>query len=339
MTNLDDRLREAAASLEPNEAPIPPFKGVRRRARRRQMLGVTGALVVIAAVTFAGVSATRDRDKVLVQNPGPTSTTVAPSTTTNSTTTTTTTVPVELSDVTVYLIANEHLVAAGRRSSWDATPEGAVRELLSGPVSPLEQDLGFSSAIPAGTILHSVSFDGSTAIVDLSQHFTSGGGSLSMEARVAQVVFTVTQFAGIDHVRFRIDGTPVSTIGGEGLMVDNVDRAAFANVTPLILVESPTPGQTVRAPLHVHGISNTFEATVNYTLTDPSGVVCPACAEHVIKESFTMATAGTGIWGTFDFDIPFDVQHAGPIVLEVYENSAKDGTRVHQTTIRLEVQP
>ena len=25
---------------------------------------------------------------------------------------------------------------------------------------------------------------------------------------------------------------------------DNVDRAAFANITPLILVESPTPGQT-----------------------------------------------------------------------------------------------
>ena len=127
--------------------------------------------------------------------------------------------------------------------------------------------------------------------------------------------------------------------GPEGVNVDNVDRAAFENITPLILVESPTPGQTVGAPLHVHGISNTFEATVNYTLTDPSGVVCPACAEHVIKEGFTMATAGTGTWGTFDFDIPFTVERAGPIVLEVYENSAKDGTRVHQTTIPLEVQP
>ena len=52
MTNLDDRLRNAAASLEPNEAPIPPFKGVQQRARRRRMIGVTGALVVIAAVTF-----------------------------------------------------------------------------------------------------------------------------------------------------------------------------------------------------------------------------------------------------------------------------------------------
>lgn len=339
MTNLDDRLREAAASLEPNEAPIPPFKGVQRRARRRQMLGVTGALVVIAAVTFAGVSATRDRDKVLVQNPGPTSTTVAPTTTTNSTTTTTTTVPVEFSDVTIYLIANEHVVAAGREVAGPATPEAAVRALLAGPAGAIESDLGFSSAIPSGSDVHSVTVDGSTATVDLTRQFEIGGGSLSMEARVAQVVFTVTQFAGIDHVRFRIDGAPVTTIGGEGLMVDNVDRAAFANVTPLILVESPLPGQTVGAPLHVRGMSNTFEATVNYTLTDPSGVVCPACAEHVIKEGFTMATAGTGIWGTFDFDIPFDVQHAGPIVLEVYENSAKDGTRVHQTTIRLDVQP
>jgi hypothetical protein len=336
MTNLDDRLREAAASLEPNEPPIPPFRGVQQRARRRRAIGSAGAVVVLVAVTFAAVSTTRDHGRVTVATPRSTSTTVAPTTAT----TTTTTAPVaDLNDVTVYLIANEHLVAARRGTTGDATPENAVRALLNGPAGPAESDLGFTTAIPTGTLLHSVTVDGPVATVDLSQEFASGGGSLSMEARVAQVVFTVTQFAGIDHVRFRIDGTPVTTIGGEGLMVDNVDRAAFANVTPLILVESPTPDQIVRAPLHVHGISNTFEATVNYTLTDPTGVVCPACAEHVIKESFTMATAGTGIWGTFDFDIPFEVQHAGPIVLEVYENSAKDGTRVNLTRLRLEVQP
>jgi spore germination protein GerM len=299
------------------------------------MMGAAGAVVVAVAATFAVASTTRSHDRVIVQNPAPTSTTLAPTTTT----TTAPTAPVEFSDVTIYLIAKEHLVAAGREVAGPATPEAAVRALLAGPSGAIEGDLGFSSAIPSGSDVHSVTVDGSVATVDLTRQFEIGGGSLSMEARAAQVVFTVTQFAGIDHVRFRIDGTPVTTLGGEGLMVDDVDRAAFTNVTPLILVESPTPGQTVRAPLHVHGISNTFEATVNYTLTDPSGVVCSACAEHVLEEGFTMATAGTGIWGTFDFDIPFDVERAGPIVLDVYEISAKDGTRVHQTTIPLDVQP
>ena len=39
MTNLDDRLRDAAASLGPSEGPVPAFKGVRQRALRRRMLG------------------------------------------------------------------------------------------------------------------------------------------------------------------------------------------------------------------------------------------------------------------------------------------------------------
>src|SRR6185503_5702516 len=148
-----------------------------------------------------------------------------------------------------------------------------------------------------------------------------GGGGLSMEARVAQVVFTVTHFAGIDHVRFRIDGAQVTTIGstiaGEAVNVDNVDRAAFANVTPLILVESPTPGQTVGAPLNVRGMSNTFEAGINYTLYDSTGAV--------LVEGYTTATAGTGTWGTFDFDVAYTVPRAEPGRLSVYELSAKDG--------------
>jgi spore germination protein GerM len=336
MTSVDDRLRRAAASLGQGGEPIPPFKGVHQRARRRRMMAGAGAVVVAVAAAFALATTTRGRDRVIVQNPGPTSTTLAPSTTT----TTAPKAPVtDLSEVTVYLIANEHVVAAGREVEGAATPEAAVRALLAGPVGAIESDLGFTSAIPAGTVLHSVSVDGSVATVDLSQQFASGGGSLSMQARVAQVVFTVTQFMPIDHVRFRLDGTPVSTIGGEGLIVDNVDRAAFAGVTPLILVESPTPGETVGAPLHVRGMSNTFEATVNYTVTDSNYPnVCSACAEGVLAEGYTTATAGTGTWGTFDFDIAFDVERAGPILLSVYEISPKDGTRVHETTVPLEVQ-
>ena len=71
------------------------------------------------------------------------------------------------------------VVAAGRRTTGGATPENAVRALLTEPVDSIERDLGFTSAIPAATVLHSVTVDGSIATVDLSQEFTSGGGSLS----------------------------------------------------------------------------------------------------------------------------------------------------------------
>jgi hypothetical protein len=347
MTSLDDRLRAAAQSLEPSGEPIPPFGRVRQRARRRRMMGAAGAVAVLVAVTVAAVSTTRDRDRVLVANPGSTSTTLAPTTTiatttSIATTTTTTTLkaPVTLSKVTIYLMTNLHLVAAGRAVEGAATPEAALRALLAGPVGSIEGDLGFTSEIPTGTVLRSVTVDGSVATVDLSGEFASIVDNPSTQARVGQVVFTVTQFPNIDHVRFRIDGTAVSTLGGGGFLpVDNVDRAAFPGVTPWILVESPTPGQTVGAPLHVRGMSNTFEATVNYTLTDVNHQVCSACAEGVIKEGFTTATSGSGTWGTFEFDIAFNVERAGPVLLSVYEISAENGMRFNETTIPLEVEP
>jgi germination protein M len=336
MTSVDDRLRRAATSLGQDGVPIPPFKGVRQRARRRRVMQGAGVILVAVAATFAVAATTSGHDRVLVQNPAPTSTTLPPRTTS----TTTPKAPVAgRSAVTVYLVADDHIVAAGREVAGPATPEAAVRALVDGPVTAVERSLGFMSAIPPGTVLHSVTVDGPVATVDLSAQFASGLGLFAEQARVAQIVFTVTQFAGIDHVRFRIDGAPLSTTP-EGVRVDNVDRAAFANITPLILVESPTPGETVGAPLHVRGMSNTFEATVNYTVTDPRYPnVCPACADGVLAEGHTTATAGTGTWGTFEFDIAFDVRRAGPILLSVYENSAKDGTRVHETTIPLEVQP
>jgi len=41
-----------------------------------------------------------------------------------------------------------------------------------------------------------------------------------MLTRVAQVVYTVTQFPAVQRVAFRLDGKPVSAIGGEGVVVD-----------------------------------------------------------------------------------------------------------------------
>lgn len=330
MTNLDDRLRDAAASLGPNEGPVPAFKGVRQRARRRRMMGAFGAGALVVAVSFAAVSTTSGPRKVIVQNPdlsSTTSTSLAPSTTTTSTTSPP---PVELNDVAVYVVKDDHIVAAGRKVEGAATPEAAVRALIDGPVSDAERNLGFITAIPTGTVLHSVTVDGQVATVDLSAPFASGLGIFAEQARVAQIVFTVTQFAPIDRVRFRIDGTPLLTTP-EGVNVDNVDRAAFANITPLILVESPWPAQTVRAPLHVRGMSNTFEATVNYTLFDASGVI--------VDEGFTNATSGSGTWGTFEFDIAPPPELTGPVRLSVYEASAKDGSHVNETTIPLVLQP
>jgi hypothetical protein len=275
--------------------------------------------LLVCSITTLGIAACGSSSKTSVPT-----TSVAPTSAPATTTT-----PAADVAVTAYLVEHEALVAVGRIVPGPAGPEAAMRALVAGPQGTLERDLSITSSIPAGTTVNGVQTADHVATVDVSKQFASGGGSQSMQARVAQVVFTVTQYPDVQRVRFALDGTVVKTIGGEGVMVDRIGRADVTNMLPAILVESPTIGAAVTSPLHVRGTSNTFEATVNYTLTDPDGLI--------LKEGVTTATAGTGTWGTFTFDIAFTVKRAGMGSLIVYDISPKDGTRAHIREIPLQM--
>jgi germination protein M len=284
----------------------------------------------IAIVTLGGILAGCGGS---AKSSSPTSTSSTAPTTPSSTRATSTTSAPAPTIVDAYFVRAQKLAAAGRSVPAPATPDAALRALMSGPRAGVEQDLGFTSNIPAGTTLNRVILTGDVATVDVSRSFATGGGSQSMQARVAQVVFTATQFPGIERVRFRLDGTAVTSIGGEGVMVDGVGRDAFANVTPAILVESPTPGETVGSTVHVRGIARTFEQTVNYTLTGPDGVVS--------KEGFTTAAGAkaTGSWGSFAFDVAFTTTRGGSAELNVHQLSSENGSHTDIVSIPLQVRP
>lgn len=177
------------------------------------------------------------------------------------------------------------------------------------------------TAIPEGTELLGIGIADGEATVDLSGAFASGGGSLSMQLRVAQVVFTLTQFDTVDTVSIELDGEAVDAIGGEGVPATDLDRLDVEAVTPLILVESPVPGETVTSPLEVTGTSNTFEANVQYAVTDGEGLI--------VDEGFTTATAGSGTWGTFSFTTTFEVPRPGLGAVIVFEEDAVTGEQVN----------
>lgn len=228
--------------------------------------------------------------------------------------------PVPTLAVAVYFARDEHIATAGRAVAVPAVARGAMEALLAGP-NAVERGLGMGSAIPAGTRLLGITIEGGTATVDLSPEFESGGGSLSMTTRVAQVVYTLTQFETVDRVTIRLDGKDVDAIGGEGVPAKNLMRDDFRDNTPLILVESPRPGEEVGTQIRVTGTSNTFEAALSWEVRDSSG--------KVIREGFATATAGTGTWGTFAFDVDLSGTDTGPITLVVFEVSAKDGSPVN----------
>ncbi len=278
------------------------------RPRTTQRLGtvlVAPVLVLLALVA----EACGDDD-----GGGSTTTTAAPSPTTEPSTTT---VPAEQPQVAVFFVRDEAVATAGRSVTAPAVARGALEALLDGP-DDLETGIGMTSAIPAGTELLDVGIADGVATVDLSGEFESGGGSLSMQLRVAQVVFTLTQFPTVDAVDLRLDGEAVDAIGGEGVPATDLDRAEFEGLTPLVLVESPTPGATVTGPFEVSGTSNTFEANVRYELTAADGAV--------LDEGFTTATAGTGTWGTFAVTV--DPGGAtGPATLVAFQTDEATGGR------------
>ncbi len=236
--------------------------------------------------------------------------------------------PAETMVIDAWFVKDEKLAVVHREVTQTvAVLRAAIEELLRG-ITFTDASYGLSTAIPDGTELRSVSLDGDTATIDLSSTFESGGGSLSMVARMAQLVFTATQFPNVERVELWLDGEPVEWIGGEGLVVvPPQTRRDYDGMSGAIVVESPGVGDAVSSPLRVTGEANVFEAVVSLELRDADG--------RVLVDTFTMATAGTGTWGTYDATLTFPPA-AGPLELEVYAVSPKDGSRIDRVVYPLE---
>lgn len=194
----------------------------------------------------------------------------------------------------------------------------AMKALLQGPTAP-ERAAGVATIIPSGTALGGLSISNGLGTVDLTTVYASGGGSLSEQFRLAQVVYTLTQFSTVKGVNFALDGKPVKTFSGEGIILDHPQtRSDYADLAPAITVDSPTIGQAVSSPVTVSGTANVFEATVSVWILDEHGAR--------IAETFTNATCGTGCRGTYSVSVSYHVTHDQPGTIEVFEASAQDGS-------------
>ena len=232
--------------------------------------------------------------------------------------TTVATGPVEY--VTLYYLEGEHLRAVPAEVVADAPSALNAVEAL------VENEHGRATAIPEDTEVNSVFVLDRTATVDLSREFESGGGSASMQARVAQVVYTLTQWQFIRRVSFELDGEPVEAIGGEGVPARNVLRRDLTNVLPPIFLDPPL--RWAASPLGVSGSASVFEGTVSLRL-EANG--------RTIAEGFATASEGGPGRGTFSTMLEFDVEEPTNATLVAFERSAEDGseTKVVRMPVRL----
>jgi spore germination protein GerM len=200
-----------------------------------------------------------------------------------------------------------------------AVATAALNALLAGPTDTEAGGRTITSAIPDGTALLGVTVKNGVATVDLSTEFDSGGGTASMQYRLAQVVYTLTQFSTVKSVVFQIEGETVTVFGGEGIVLDGpVDRADYADQLPSIFVDRPAYRAAIGNPARVTGNANVFEATFRVAILDASG--------KTLVDEQVMATCGTGCRGTFSVTLAYTVSKAQYGTLRAYDLSAKDGT-------------
>jgi spore germination protein GerM len=288
------------------------------------------ALVLSACGSGSGDSTTTTLE-VVTTAPTSTSTTTPLVTTTSEATTTSTTIP-EGMGVAAYFLLEEleedaggpFLVPVYREIPADSeVADVALEALVTGPTEDERAGTpSISSAIPEGTTVLGVEVDDAVAKVDLSDEFDDGGGSFSMFARLAQVVYTLTRIDGIGQVEFLIEGQPVTTFSSEGIVLDTPQqRSDYYDLLPPIFVDFPAWGQPVTSPIATSGLSNVFEAVSQVMLTDDDGLP--------LFEEMVMATCGTGCWGEFEIEIPYTIDREQFGALIVWEISAQDGSRVN----------
>lgn len=119
------------------------------------------------------------------------------------------------------------LAAVPLKVKGNDKPESAIAAALNALFNS-PPDKTMTTTVPAGTKLRSVRIKPEGIYVDLSKEFETGGGSLSMYGRVGQVLYTATSLNPKAPVFLMVEGKPLETLGGEGLMIDQpLTRSLF----------------------------------------------------------------------------------------------------------------
>ena len=220
-----------------------------------------------------------------------------------------------------------------------ATATAAMKALLAGPSAKERAATPqIETLIPDGTKLLGIEISGGLATVDLSAEFASLSpddawdlGMFELRGRLAQVTYTLTQFATIDRVSFKLEGKPVKVLFGmpdpdngssEEIALDKpVTRATYRDhYLPLIFVDRPAWGAALLNPGRVTGLANVFEAQFRIALLDRN--------DKVLVDVPVVASCGTGCWGTFDVTLSYHVSRAQWGTLRVWDISEYSGKPV-----------
>jgi spore germination protein GerM len=111
------------------------------------------------------------------------------------------------------------LVANPMTFQKSVKPERVLQTAFETLLTQPPKDAKYTTAIPPGTKLLSLSTNKTGTHIDLSQEFASGGGSASMSSRLAQVIYTASTSSDHDPIWISVEGQPLENLGQEGIVV------------------------------------------------------------------------------------------------------------------------
>lgn len=121
-------------------------------------------------------------------------------------------------DENLKLTPEEGKTPSKAPESQNTSVKRALTRLLASTGKP-EEEGKKSSAIPPTTKLLGTSVKPSGIFINLSKEFAEGGGSTSMQARLAQILYTATERNTKAKVWINVEGKKLESLGGEGIEV------------------------------------------------------------------------------------------------------------------------
>lgn len=116
----------------------------------------------------------------------------------------------------------------------------------------------------------------------------------------------------------------------------NQPEPLVRDAAPKIVIENeafkvfePTPNTKVKDKVVVKGLAKVWEATIQYEFED---------GHFILDEGFTTASEGAPGWGEFEITIGLENAVNGSARVIIYEESAKDGSRLNELIIPIIVE-
>ncbi len=249
-----------------------------------------------------------------------TSTVVHSTTTTKPGSTTSTTVP-PVRTFNLFFVRGSVLGVANRTVGTVQDPRyAALENLVQGP-NASEASQGLGTEIPQGTVVRGLQIKSGVATINFSPNFVAPGSPSSLSARLAQVVYTLTDTPNVTGVVIEVGRTQVVNFAGVNLS-SPVGRSQVTGALPGVLLENPAVGSSLKGQLEVAG-STSFSGTYDVQLTDASG--------KLLANVTNTAVVG----GQFQQFIPFTVSSAqtGTVHVFAQPNGQSQPAQAFQFTV------